>query len=245
MASVAVELGCDWHTVNRAVISYGQALLDADHHRVGPVDAVGLDETLFVRRGRFRRKQWATSIVDVDTGQLIDLVPATTAVKVEGWFNSQPADWCRWIQYGVLDLSGPYRKVFNSTVLEHVTQIADPFHVIRAANQRLDDCRRRVQNQTLGHRGHKDDPLYRIRRSLTMATERLDHTTIAQLKTRLAVGDPHDEVEWAYTTKQAVRHIYHINNHNDTVDIVGGLAGLMTDKVSPPEVNQLGRMLDR
>lgn len=127
VSSVAAELGCDWHTVNRAVIAYGQALLDADIDRVGPVDAVGLDETLFVRRGRFRCKQWATSIVDVDTGQLIDLVPARTAVKVENWFKAQPTQWCRWIRYGVLDLSGPYRKVFNSIVLEHVVQIADPF----------------------------------------------------------------------------------------------------------------------
>lgn len=32
------------------------------------------------------------------------------------------------------------------------------FHL---ANQKLDECRRRVQNETLGHRGRKDDPLYR------------------------------------------------------------------------------------
>jgi|GEM_PF-4150696 len=25
----------------------------------------------------------------------------------------------------------------------------------------LDECRRRVQNETVGHRGRKDDPLYR------------------------------------------------------------------------------------
>jgi hypothetical protein len=31
-----------------------------------------------------------------------------------------------------------------------------------------------VQNETLGHRGHKDDPLYRSRRLLTKADERLD-----------------------------------------------------------------------
>ena len=32
------------------------------------------------------------------------------------------------------------------------------------ANSKLDECRRRVQNETLGHRGRKDDPLYRCRR---------------------------------------------------------------------------------
>jgi transposase len=56
------------------------------------------------------------------------------------------------------------------------TQVADPFHVLRAANERLDDTRRRVQQRMLGHRGRKRDPLDRTRRLLVMADERLaDH----------------------------------------------------------------------
>ncbi len=47
---VAAELDCDWHVVNDAVQAYGSALLDAPG-RVGTVTALGLDETLFVRRG--------------------------------------------------------------------------------------------------------------------------------------------------------------------------------------------------
>ena len=50
--------------------------------------------------------------------------------------------------------------MFNDS-LSHVTQVADPFHVIQHANTKLDEWRRRVQNVTLGHRGRKDDPLYR------------------------------------------------------------------------------------
>ncbi|MDO5722218.1 MAG: transposase [Actinomycetaceae bacterium] len=44
------------------------------------------------------------------------------------------------------------------------TQIADHFHVITLANRTLDNVRCRVQQQTLGHRGPKTYPLYRIRR---------------------------------------------------------------------------------
>jgi Transposase len=73
----------------------------------------------------------------------------------------------------VLDLSGPYRKTFDDS-LAHVTQVADPVHLVKLANSKLDECRRRVQNDTLGHRGRKDDPLYRARRLLTKAHERLD-----------------------------------------------------------------------
>jgi hypothetical protein len=41
------------------------------------------------------------------------------------------------------------------------TQVADPFHVVKLANTALDESRRRIQNETLGHRGRKDDPKYR------------------------------------------------------------------------------------
>ena len=41
-----------------------------------------------------------------------------------------------------------------------VVQVADPFHVVRVANTAVEDCRRRVQNETIGHRGRKRDPLY-------------------------------------------------------------------------------------
>ncbi|MGH3480550.1 MAG: hypothetical protein ACRDQD_27420, partial [Nocardioidaceae bacterium] len=73
---VADDLGCDWHTVNDTVLAYGEALLDADVDRVGAVDALGLDETLFCRMGRWRTQQWCTSVVnlDPDGAQLVDVL---------------------------------------------------------------------------------------------------------------------------------------------------------------------------
>jgi transposase len=59
-------------------------------------------------------------------------------------------------------------------MLPDAGQVADPFHLVKLANQRLDEVRRRVQQETLGHRGHKNDPLYRSRQLLTKADERLD-----------------------------------------------------------------------
>ena len=53
VSEVADDLGCDWHTVNDAVIAYGTALVDDDPDRIGEPTAVGIDETL-VRRGSDR-----------------------------------------------------------------------------------------------------------------------------------------------------------------------------------------------
>lgn len=58
VSDVADELGADWHSVNDAVIAYGQALLDADAGRVGQVEALGGDEVLFARLGRWRTQTW-------------------------------------------------------------------------------------------------------------------------------------------------------------------------------------------
>ncbi|MCZ3387421.1 MAG: transposase family protein [Actinomycetia bacterium] len=48
VSEVAAELDCDWHTVNDAVVTYGQALLAADRKRLTRTVAIGLDETSFV-----------------------------------------------------------------------------------------------------------------------------------------------------------------------------------------------------
>ena len=242
IAEVADELGCSWHTINSTVVAWGKALLEADTSRVGVTKAVGLDEILHERRGRYRTKNWATTIVDVATGQLIEMVEGRTAGPVITWFETQPETWTDRIRYGVLDLSGAYRKVFNHA-LSHVRQIADRFHVTQLANRRLDECRRRIQQEQHGHRGRAGDPLYRIRRTLTMGTERLDDSARRRLEAFLASGDPHGEVAALLHAKEAVRQLYEIGHHSNAVEYLEDLVGILIDDTLPPEANTLGRTL--
>ena len=130
------------------------------------------DETLFCRRGRFAQRAWSTSIVDVARGQLLDMVPGRTADGPARWLLRRPESWLEQIRWAVLDLSGPYRAAYDAAVPD-AKQVADPFHVVRLANTALDEVRRRVQNQTLGHRGHAHDPLYRARKLLVSASENI------------------------------------------------------------------------
>ena len=48
---VAQDLGCDWHTVNDAVIGYSSVLVD-DDDRISDVEALEFDETPFCRLSR-------------------------------------------------------------------------------------------------------------------------------------------------------------------------------------------------
>jgi len=245
---VAGELDCDWHTVSDAVVAYGEALIEADTGRVGQVEGLGLDETLFFRKGRWRTQQWCTSVVDVGgherVAKLIEVVEGRTASKVSAWIDAQAESWRAGIKWGVLDLSGPYRKVFDDS-LDHVTQIADPFHVVKVANSKLDECRRRVQNETMGHRGRKDDALYRARRLLTKAHERLDETGDAKLAGLLEAGDPRGEVRMAWHAKETTRSIYDIDDAQVAREFVTELASDLQDESCPPEVHSLGRTLKR
>ena len=244
VSDVAAELGCDWHTVNRAVVAWGEALLAADCDRVGAVEALGLDETLFGRHGRWRTRRWCTSIVDVQRGQLLDIVPGRDAAAAAEWLLGRPRAWRDNVAWGVLDLSGAYRAAFNDA-LPHVGQVADPFHVIRLANDGVDETRRRVQNDTLGHRGRKDDPLYRIRRLLLAAHERLGDTADAKLRGLLAAGDPRGEVRLAQHAKETLRGLYDIDCPALAGEYLTDLAGDLQDADCPPELRRLGRTLDR
>jgi len=58
------------------------------------------------------------------------------------------------VQVVALDLTDTYRSGL-SPHLAHATRVADPFHVTRVANRMVDQVRRRVQNETLGHRAGK------------------------------------------------------------------------------------------
>ena len=142
-------------------------------------------------------EDWATGIVDVGRGQLLDIVPGRTAEAPKRWLLRRPRSWLAAVRWGVLDLSGPYRSAFNEA-LPHAAQAADPFHVVRADNDALDEVRQRVQQQTLGHRGREHDPLWRARKLLVSASERVTDTGRARLRGLLEAGDPHGEVRDAW-----------------------------------------------
>ena len=244
VSDVARELGADWHAINDAVIAYGTALLDADENRVGQVEAMGVDEVLFARQGPWRTQAWSTSIVDVASGQLLDVIEGRSAAGLCAWLAAMPAAWRDAICWAVLDLSGPWRLAFD-TMLPDAGQVADPFHLVKLANERLDEVRRRVQNETLGHRGRKDDPLYRSRRLLTMADERLDDRGRTKLLGLLDAGDPRGEVRTAWHAKEVVRSLYEIGDPDLAAAFVDRLGHDLQDQDCPPEVRRLGRTIVR
>ena len=104
---------------------------------------------------------------------------------------------------------------------------------------------RLTQNETLGHRGRKNDPLYRIRRLLTAASERINDRGRTRLRGLLDAGDPHGEVRTAWHGKETVRSIYDIDSPAVALRYTLQLAGDLQDESCPPEINRLGRTIAR
>lgn len=97
----------------------------------------------------------------------------------------------------------------------------------------------------MGHRGRKTDPLYRARRLLTKAHERLDDHGEEKLLGLLAAGDPLGEVRMAWHAKEVVRSIYDIPDAEVAAEFVTQLGHDLQDHSCPVEVRQLGRTILR
>jgi transposase len=206
VAAVARDLGVGWATIMRAVHDHGTPLVD-DPTRLEDVTALGLDETSFLKATRRAPTRYVTGLVDLEQGRLLEVVADRTRAAVDRWLHARTHDWLARITTVALD---PWRGYASALVvpLGHATVVVDHFHAIKLANAVVDQARRRTQQATLGHRGRKRDPLYRIRKLLLAAAEQLTSRGRVRLRAGLAVGDPTGEVAVAWQGKELLRAVY-------------------------------------
>lgn len=93
------------------------------------------------------------------------MVPGRRADAFGGWLTDWPERFRATVKTVAMDGYSGYLKAASEQV-GTARQVMDPFHVVHLAAGKLDLCRQRVQNETLGHRGRSGDPLYGIRRAM-------------------------------------------------------------------------------
>jgi len=94
----------------------------------------------------------------------------------------------------------------------------------------------------VGRRGHRDDPLYKIRGLLRHGREHLTPTQIARVEAGLAAGDPTDAVAVAWSCYQQLRSAYTATNPATGRQVAEQvLASFPSCPI--PEVARLGRTL--
>lgn len=242
VAELAREFGVGWTTAHQAVIDHGDQLIAGDG-RLEHVTALGVDEHTFQHANARRRTQMVTTFVDIDRGRLLDAVPGRSGEVVRTWVRSQPVWWADQIQVAAIDAFAGYASAIRD-VLPDATLVIDHFHAIGLASEAVNDVRRRVQQDTLGHRGRKGDPLYGIRRLLLMTWANLNERGWERLRAGLAAGDRDGEIAAVWLARELLSEVY----------IAPGLAAAKRKLIvffqhaadaNVPELTRLARTIDR
>ncbi|VTX49618.1 Transposase [uncultured Actinomyces sp.] len=145
-----------------------QATSDDPAHCAG-VQVLGVDEHVWHHQDRRRRgPRELTGIVDLTRGKehptarLLDLVPGRSGTVYKNWLAERGKDFRVGVRIATLDPFQGYKNAIDDQ-LQDAPSVLDAFHIVKRAGDALDEVRRRVQQDTTGHRGRTGDPLYQIR----------------------------------------------------------------------------------
>jgi len=241
VAQVAGDFGVSWGTVMAAVVEYGTPRVD-DPARLAGVQALGVDETAFLAANGRHHTQFVTGMVDLSAARLLDVVPGRSGTVLSQWIAAQPQPWRAGVKVAALDPFRGYATALR-TSLPQATRVLDAFHVTRLGFAAVDDVRRRVQQEATGHRGRKDDPLYRIRRVLRRGHEKLTDLAWERLLTGLDVGDVNGQVAAAWIAAQDLRLLYRAKTRDDAERRLYRWLEHCADS-NVPELHRLARTID-
>jgi len=252
VSRIAGQLGVAWWTVMDQVIDRGTPLVE-DPARLdpplsgpgqAPVRAVGVDETAFLRATGAHPTLFATGIADLTPGRparLLDVVEGRSGTVLAQWLHERAQECKTAVATASLDPFRGYATALTAQLPDAV-RVLDPFHVVKLGLDCVDQVRRRVQQDTLGHRGRARDPLYDIRRLLRRRRDRLGPKAWARLQAGLLAGDPTGEVTLAWTVAQDLMALYQLTEpghaHQRAQSLIADLRGCPI-----PELARLGRTL--
>jgi transposase len=250
VARVAQGLGVAWDTANDAVLAEGKRLLIADPARLDGVQVLGVDEHVW--RHTKRGDKYVTVIIDLTpvragTGpaRLLDMVEGRSKAAFKAWLAEREQSWKDGVEVVAMDGFTGF-KTATTEELPDAVAVMDPFHAVRLAGESLDECRRRVQQDTCGHRGRAGDPLYRARRTLQTGADLLT----AKQKERIGAlfaDDAHVEVEATWGVYQsmvaAYRHPDRARGRQLMTDLIASISSAVPRALK--EVAKLGRTLKK
>jgi transposase len=213
ISAIAAELGVSWHTVSAiAMRAVADLVAAAGPDRLAGVRVIGVDEHRWAPR-RVGADGFVTLIIDLTpvadkTGpaRLLDVVTGRSATALASWLAAQAASFATGVEVVAMDGFAGYKTAAAEVIPDAVT-VMDPFHVVALAGVKLDLIRQRIQQQTLGRRGHTGDPLYGIRRIARTRIQLLSTRQHDRLTSVLDV-DEHIAVQVAYVIYQKIIAAY-------------------------------------
>jgi transposase len=250
VARIAEGLGVAWSTANDAVLAEGKRVLINDPGRFNGVKVVGVDEHVW--RHTRRGDKFVTVIIDLTpirdgTGpsRLLDMIEGRSKQAFKTWLAEREQSFRDAVEVVAMDGFTGF-KTATTDELPDAVAVMDPFHVVRLAGDALDRCRRRIQQDLHGHRGHKNDPLYRARRTLHTGTNLLTDKQRTRLQTLFA-NEQHVEVEATWGIYQRMITAYREPDRNAGKKLMTSLINSLRSGVPKTltELITLGRTLTK
>lgn len=209
---VADQFGVSWPTVQRLTDQAAARLEAQRRSRPRLVRQLGVDEHRFrsVRwfkdqAGSWRRiEPWMTTFVDLDNGEVLDVVDGRDAAAVANWLAAQPRWWRRRVQVVAIDPSASFRSAVRRW-LPKARVAVDHFHLVKLGNDMLTTVRRRVSWDRHDRRGRKNDLAWAHRLLLLRGYNTLSERGKTKLNQVLRIDDPTDEISAAWGIKEALR----------------------------------------
>ena len=253
VSAVARELGRSWDTVNSiAVAATRELLITAGPARLDGVRVIGVDEHKWSHVLGADADGFVTVITDLTPvvaghgpARLLDMVPGRSAAAFSGWLAGRDQAFRDRVAIVPMDGFGGYKNAAATALPEAVT-VMDPFHVVALAGHKLDLCRQRVQQDTLGHRGRSGDPLYGIRRALRTRDGLLNDRQWTRIAAVFA-DDAHAAVEVTWCAYQQLIDAYAANDPQRGRTLLSTLIDLLRGGLPDglEELATLGRTLQR
>jgi transposase len=198
-----------WWLVQAALLAAVVLLPDVD---TMPVRRLGVDEhryrsVRFFREpsGAWRRfEPWMSTVVNVDTGQVLGVVDGRDSIAIGGWLQQRAKGWRDGIEVVAIDPSAAFRKALREQ-LPCAAVSVDPFHVVKLANDMVTAVRQRLTRDQHGRRGRLADPSWANRRLLLRGADSLSERGWARLNAVFHHDDATGELGAAWGVKERVR----------------------------------------
>ncbi|MEV7638270.1 ISL3 family transposase [Pseudarthrobacter enclensis] len=250
VSETGASFAASWRMV-RAAVTEACLLKLPDVDKLSP-RMLGIDEHRF-RSVRYfqdtatkawtRFEPWMTTIVDLDTGQVLGVVDGRDHTGVGEWLFARPLEWRLAVQVVAIDPSAALRKALRMW-LPRTAVAVDHFHLISLADQAMTETRRNLSQQVKGRRGRAIDKAWAHRMLLLRGGDSLSRRAALRLEEVSAVDDPTGTLRAVWKVKEQLRVLLRTSSLEDAAAAKTKLEEPVKE-AARPETNRLYRTVCR
>ncbi|MFF1251243.1 ISL3 family transposase [Pseudarthrobacter sp. NPDC058329] len=250
VSETAAGFAVSWWMV-RAAVTEACLLRLPDVDKLSP-RMLGIDEHRF-RSVRYfqdpgtkawtRFEPWMTTIVDLDTGQVLGVVDGRDHKGVGDWLFARPLEWRLAVQVVAIDPSAAFRKALRMW-LPRTAVAVDHFHLISLANQAMTETRQNLSQQVKGRRGRAIDKAWAHRMLLLRGGDTLSCRAARRREEVFAADDPTGTLRAVWKVKEQLRALLRTGSLEDAAAAKKVLEELVK-AAARPETNRLYRTVCR